>query len=143
MPVREYPVSIKGVIARFGKVALLRNERAEWELPGGRLEPGESPEGCLRREALEELGLEVEVGPPLHAWLYEPVPGREVFVVAYECVDRGGRISRSGEHAAAGWFDVGRLSGINLPAGYRRAIDGWLAGHGRRRGFGRPGETPV
>ena len=38
------------------RVALLRNERGEWELPGGKLERGESPEHCLVREIQEEHG---------------------------------------------------------------------------------------
>ena len=36
---------------------LLENERGEWELPGGRLEPGETPHACLAREFAEELGV--------------------------------------------------------------------------------------
>jgi hypothetical protein len=32
-------VSVKGVIVRAGRVLLLKNERDEWELPGGRIEP--------------------------------------------------------------------------------------------------------
>ncbi|MBA2535615.1 MAG: NUDIX domain-containing protein [Rubrobacter sp.] len=40
------------------------------EPPGGRLEEGETPEGCLAREVLEETGLEVSVGPLLDAWIY-------------------------------------------------------------------------
>ena len=37
-----FPVSIKGVLYDGGKIVLLENERNEWELPGGRLEPGET-----------------------------------------------------------------------------------------------------
>ena len=34
-------ISIKGVLIEDGRVLLLENEREEWELPGGRPEPGE------------------------------------------------------------------------------------------------------
>ena len=51
-----YPVSVKGVVVRAGRVLLLHNERQEWELPGGRLELGESPPQCVAREIAEETG---------------------------------------------------------------------------------------
>jgi mutator protein MutT len=49
------------VIARGGRILLTRRARppyaGTWDLPGGFLEAGESPEQCLRRELGEELGL--------------------------------------------------------------------------------------
>jgi len=43
-----------------------RTEPAElaggWELPGGKVEPGEHPQDALRREIREELGVEIELG---------------------------------------------------------------------------------
>lgn len=33
-----------------------------WEFPGGKVEPGETIEDCIKREIKEELGIEIEVG---------------------------------------------------------------------------------
>ena len=49
-------VSVKGVLIEDGSVVLLENERGEWELPGGRPEPGEDAATALVREFAEELG---------------------------------------------------------------------------------------
>jgi len=48
--VHAFPVSVKGVAVQDGRLLLLENERAEWELPGGKLEIGEDPPACLVRE---------------------------------------------------------------------------------------------
>jgi 8-oxo-dGTP pyrophosphatase MutT (NUDIX family) len=52
-------------------VLLLKNERDEWELPGGRLEAGETPRQCVVREIEEETGWPVTAGPLLDAWVYK------------------------------------------------------------------------
>jgi 8-oxo-dGTP pyrophosphatase MutT (NUDIX family) len=44
----QFPVSVKGVLFQRGTVVLLENERAEWELPGGRLEPGRPQKNASR-----------------------------------------------------------------------------------------------
>lgn len=36
-----------------------------WEFPGGKIEPGETVEACIKREIMEELGIVIEVGESL------------------------------------------------------------------------------
>ena len=107
-------------------VALLLNERDEWELPGGQLEStDQSPEACVAREIEEELGLTVRVGQSVHRWQYEPIPGRHVSMVAYRCQLVGewpDTLVPSHEHRDARLFALTDLNAVNLPAGYRDAI---------------------
>jgi 8-oxo-dGTP pyrophosphatase MutT (NUDIX family) len=64
----RFPVSVKGVVLRDAQVVFLHNARDEWELPGGTLEPDESPAQDVIREIPEELGLEVTATALLDTW---------------------------------------------------------------------------
>ncbi|HTA29928.1 MAG TPA: 8-oxo-dGTP diphosphatase MutT [Candidatus Cybelea sp.] len=55
-----------------------------WEFPGGKREPGESFEQCLRRELAEELGIEVQV-LELVEDLTHHYPERSVHLKFYRC----------------------------------------------------------
>ncbi|HZT87079.1 MAG TPA: NUDIX domain-containing protein [Stellaceae bacterium] len=124
-----FPVSIKGVLLESGRVALLENERGEWELPGGRLEDDEAPEQCLAREFAEELGIAVSVVSIADCWVYEVLPRRRVVIVTYR-VQRHGRgdLRVSAEHRRCGWFGLADLQRLNMPEGYRRSIRACAAG---------------
>ena len=124
----RFPVTVKGVLIRAGKVILLRNERDEWELPGGKLEVGESPEQCLVREIGEELQLEIEPEGILDSWVYTIAPGVHVVVLAYGCAETGGGDAiLSDEHKEMRWFPLADVDGLRMPDGYKASIRSWSA----------------
>ncbi|MFG3258595.1 NUDIX domain-containing protein [Streptomyces sp. NPDC048172] len=140
---RTWPVSVKGVVLDpRERVLLLRNERDEWELPGGRLEEADaSPEAAVEREIHEETGWQVAVGPLLDTWIYQPFPrtrpGSRVLIVTYGCalLTPGAEPVLSHEHAALGLFTAAEVEGLRMPDGYKRSVRAWRPRprRGRRR----------
>jgi len=126
--VRAFPVSVKGVLVRDGQVLLLKNEREEWELPGGKLGLGEEPPVCVAREITEETGLPVTTGPILDAWHYHIREGRDVLIVTYGCYAESSQSpTLSNEHKEIGFFTLDEVGNLNMPAGYRHSIRSWFA----------------
>jgi 8-oxo-dGTP pyrophosphatase MutT (NUDIX family) len=124
----RFPVSVKGVIIRDGKVVLLRNERDEWELPGGKLELSESPERCLAREISEELRLTIEPESILDSWIYTIVPGVDVLVLTYGCLESSlDQAILSDEHKELRWFPLAEIDTLKMPEGYKTSIRSWSA----------------
>lgn len=126
------PISVKGVLIDGARVLLLLNERGEWDLPGGRPDPGEDHRAALAREVREEAGLVVEVGAALDEHLFEVLPGRFVRILPFVCRLAGGSdVVLSHEHLETRWLPLAELDecihGHPLPAGYlgaiRQAID--------------------
>jgi 8-oxo-dGTP pyrophosphatase MutT (NUDIX family) len=122
----RFPVSVKGVVIRGGAVVLLRNGRGEWELPGGKLEPEETPEQCVAREIEEELQLSVEPRTLLDSWLYTIAPDVTVLVLTFGCVETAERPAvRSDEHSALQWFPLDELDAVDMPGGYKSSVRAW------------------
>ena len=136
----RFPVSIKGVVFLGAKAVLLRNPRDEWELPGGKLELGETPQSCLAREIAEELSLPVKVGPLLDSWVYHIAKGVDVLIVTYGCYPESlGEVVHSAEHKAVGLFTAVEVPGLNMPQGYKDSIADWSHRLGQRA-WGPPAE---
>ena len=78
-----------------------------WEFPGGKLETGESPEGCLVREIKEELGCEIAVGR-LIADVEHEYPSINVHLMTYYASIQSGE-PQAREHEQLIWLPVSRL----------------------------------
>ena len=86
-----------------------------WEFPGGKMEPGESPEQALKREIWEELETEIIV-----EWLVKTVeweyPQFHLTMHCYWCHVNSGSLTLN-EHEAARWLSPDQLDNVDwLPA---------------------------
>ncbi len=139
---REYPeapvAGVGGVVIRGDEVLLVRRafppRQGEWSLPGGRLELGESLVAAVRREVLEETGIEVEVGPLVEAFdrVHRDEAGRVRYhfvIVDYLCRPVGGTLRAGDDAADARWVARGAVAALGVNPHAVAVIEKGFAAH--------------
>ena len=97
----------------------------KWEFPGGKIDEGESPEECLRRELVEELGIQVRVGKSLPATTHQ-YPTFSVTLHPFICSIDSGTIVLH-EHAAITWLPPEKLHFLDWADADIPVIESYLA----------------
>lgn len=118
------------IIERDGRVLAAQRSATmtlplKWEFPGGKIEAGESPEECLIRELMEELGVTVLLGtalpPATHGY-----PDFTVTLYPFTCRVAGGTITPH-EHHALTWIEPQRMPELDWAAADLPIINTYLA----------------
>ena len=110
---------VAAIIIENGKVFATQRGYGEfkdgWEFPGGKIDPGETPEEAIVREIKEELDTEVEVIELLDTVEYD-YPNFHLSMGCFICKIKSGDLVLK-EHEAAKWLTKDTLGSLEwLPA---------------------------
>lgn len=110
---------VAAIIFNQGKVFATQRGYGEfkdgWEFPGGKIEPGETPEEAIKREIKEELDTEIEVVKFLDTVEYD-YPKFHLSMDCFICKVISGDLVLK-EHEAAKWLKKEKLDSVDwLPA---------------------------
>lgn len=120
---REIQVVVAGAVIENGKVLAARRTAPSelagfWELPGGKVDPGESEQEALRRELAEELGIAVSVGERVGP----DVDLGDNLLLRCHLARAGGSPMRPNEHDALQWVEPDGLDAVNWLAADRQIL---------------------
>lgn len=107
---------VVGFIVRDTKIFIARRSATKqfspnrFELLGGHIDKGETPEQALVREIREELGIDVRVGRPVGAFIYQDNEGYKM-EVGYLCypLDAKEPTINSQDHSEAKWISYEQI----------------------------------
>ena len=113
MRMEKFNVAVKAFIVNDNDEILLVKRSDDdvhkpgvWEVPGGRLDHGENPFEGLKRETLEETGIDIDVRNPLRIHHFTREDGGKITMITFYCRTRSKDVKLSDEHTDFIWIDI-------------------------------------
>jgi 8-oxo-dGTP pyrophosphatase MutT (NUDIX family) len=122
-------VGQKAFIEKDGEVLTLRHGKG-LDFPGGKIKENELDfVKELKREVLEETGLEIEVGDPFVVWHTKfPKNGHQIYLVGYKCKYKSGDLKLSDEHLGFRWVNKSNFHELDDGERYFVALNKYFNG---------------
>ena len=117
-------VAVMGIVRNSkDQILLIQSPRRGWEPPGGQVENGEGVLLALKREILEESGMEVETGRMLAMYSnVTSIPTK--LMLTFEANAVGGKLQTSEESLDVGWFSPEEaIDKVTHPAQKHKLLD--------------------
>lgn len=134
---RAYANAAKAVIVDHdGRVLFIRrrpndvHRPGEWDVPGGRLGGGEDPAAGVRRETMEEVSLDIEVGQVLDVHHFTRQDGQVITMMIFLCRPLSGDVRLSEEHTEHQWVsfaEAGAYAPVWFPS-IMEKYERWMRG---------------
>ena len=112
---------VKAAIFQNGKLLIVQRDKNEkvaggtWECPGGKVEFGEDLETALKREVIEETGLNIHVKRILYAAVYNSDPKRQFIILTYLSSSDDQTVTLSNEHMNYQWVNKEQVKSLLAP----------------------------
>jgi len=105
---------VKGIIRKNGHILVLVKPNGKLDLPGGRVEDGETVQSALQREINEETGLKVKINDPVEEWSFYKTPDQLIKGITFECAYLEGKVKLCGEHKRYFWAAIDSIKRLNF-----------------------------
>jgi 8-oxo-dGTP diphosphatase len=119
------------ILRKDGKILIAKRQSGDafegkWEFPGGKIEEGETPEQCLRRELLEEFGIDTIINRLLYVVPYTYTEG-SILLYAYEVTQSKGDFKLN-VHDEAKWTEPQDLGSYDFLEADKLIIENLVGG---------------
>jgi 8-oxo-dGTP diphosphatase len=125
---------VAALIESAGKLLVCRRRRdsrfgaLKWEFPGGKAEPGETPEQALERELREELGVETHIGPEVYRTRHRYAELPDTIELLFFAVRIRCNIVRNLVFEQIAWYEPASLANLDFLPADRELIDQLASG---------------
>jgi 8-oxo-dGTP diphosphatase len=100
---------VKGIIRKDDRFLVLIKPDGTFDLPGGRVEKGETIKSALHREIHEETGLKVDIKETVGKWFFCQKPNFAINGITFACTYLKGTVELCDEHTKYFWAKIHKL----------------------------------